>query len=864
MFSSGPTISSTGSLIYSLNPNANGSATLTFNLSDDAGTSTSIATDGSTATGVDTTATQTFTIHVSAVNDRPTFTQGPDITVLEDAPGEQTHSNWATAIHVGPPDEAGQDATRTFEVSVDHPEYFSVQPALDPTGNLTFTLAPNANGIATVSIVLNDHGGTTNGGIEKSTPRTLTITIVEVNDAPTFVAGAQPTVLEDSGATTISNWATVSAGPPSENQVITSILLSNSNPSLFSVAPAVDGNGTLTFTVAHNQNGSATFTMVLKDDGGTANDGVDTSLPQTFTIVVTAVNDAPSFTKGADQTVLEDALAQSLSGWATNILPYPSPDTPLAVDEAGQSMSFELTNDNNALFSVQPAVAADGTLTYSVSPNAYGTATVAVRLRDGGSTVNGGVDLSPPQTFTITITPVNDRPIVAASNPPAVLEDAGAQTVANFATFSPGPNETTQTLVAFTVTNISNPALFAVLPAIDDAGKLTYTLNPDANGTITFDVIAQDDGGTANGGLDMSLPRTLTLIVTPVNDRPTFTAFDPAAVLEDAGATTLTGWATLVPGPTNESTQLALAYTVTSVSNLSLFSGTPRVAVDGTLTFTPAANRFGTSTFTVTVQDDGGTANGGRDTSLSQTFTINVLPVNDRPTFSITAPPSVLEDAPVQTLPSFASFISDPTEPAQGVFAYHVQNISNPGFFAVAPALNVNGTLTYTLAANANGTVTFEVTVQDDGGTANGGIDTSLPKTVTLNVTPVNDIPSIAATPPTVNEDAGAVVISNWAVLVPGPTNESAQSVFAYTLTNVGNHELFAVQPQIDADGTLSFTTAPNRFGIATIQLFVKDFPSRCSSLAAGFTGLTAHCDGLCVKIWTVSIPRAAAASTAL
>ena len=42
-----------------------------------------------------------------------------------------------------------------------------------------------------------------------------------------------------------------------------------------------------------------------------------------------------------------------------------------------------------------------------------------------------------------------------------------------------------------------------------------------------------------------------------------------------------------------------------------------------TLTFTPAANAFGTVTITVTLQDDGGTANSGVDTVV-RTFTITV------------------------------------------------------------------------------------------------------------------------------------------------------------------------------------------------------------------------------------------------
>ena len=62
----------------------------------------------------------------------------------------------------------------------------------------------------------------------------------------------------------------------------------------------------------------------------------------------------------------------------------------------------------------QPAVATNGTLTYTSAPNANGSATVTVRAHDDGGTANGGQDTSGPQTFTITITPVNDAPVVTA------------------------------------------------------------------------------------------------------------------------------------------------------------------------------------------------------------------------------------------------------------------------------------------------------------------------------------------------------------------------------------------------------------------------------------------------------------------
>ena len=76
---------------------------------------------------------------------------------------------------------------------------------------------------------------------------------------------------------------------------------------------------------------------------------------------MTSVNDAPSFTAGASQTVAEDAGLRTVPAWATGISAGPA-------DESGQTLSFVVTNDNNALFSVQPAVAADGTLTFRRRP----------------------------------------------------------------------------------------------------------------------------------------------------------------------------------------------------------------------------------------------------------------------------------------------------------------------------------------------------------------------------------------------------------------------------------------------------------------------------------------------------------------
>jgi hypothetical protein len=126
---------------------------------------------------------------------------------------------------------------------------------------------------------------------------------------------------EDAGAQSVSNWATaISKGAANESgQALTFQVTGNTNAALFSAGPSISSTGTLTYTPAANANGSANLTINLKDDGGTANGGVDTSASQTFTITVNSVNDVPSFTKGADQTVNNNAGAQTVTNWATNI-----------------------------------------------------------------------------------------------------------------------------------------------------------------------------------------------------------------------------------------------------------------------------------------------------------------------------------------------------------------------------------------------------------------------------------------------------------------------------------------------------------------------------------------------------------------
>src|SRR5204862_8196800 len=77
----------------------------------------------------------------------------------------------------------------------------------------------------------------------------------------------------------------------------------NHNNAPFSVQPSVAPDGTLSFTPAADANASAVVTVVIKDDGGTADGGVATSAPQTLTSTVSAINDAPVLAAIGSKTV---------------------------------------------------------------------------------------------------------------------------------------------------------------------------------------------------------------------------------------------------------------------------------------------------------------------------------------------------------------------------------------------------------------------------------------------------------------------------------------------------------------------------------------------------------------------------------
>ncbi|HOD80387.1 MAG TPA: cadherin-like domain-containing protein, partial [Phycisphaerae bacterium] len=147
-------------------------------------------------------------------------------------------------------------------------------------------------------------------------------------------------------------------------------------------------------------------------------------------------------------------------------------------------------------------------------------------------------------------------------------------------------------------------------------GSYVYTPADDYNGPDSFTFRSHD-------GELYSDPATVSVTVTPVNDAPSFLAGADLWVSREAGSQSLTGWASAIQaGPANEAAQ-TLTFTVTA-ADPSFFSVQPTVSANGTLTYTPSLAAAGTVRVTVVLSDDGGTDDGGADTSAVQSFDILV------------------------------------------------------------------------------------------------------------------------------------------------------------------------------------------------------------------------------------------------
>ena len=766
----------TGSLSFTPAAGLNGSATITVTVND-----------GQAANN---TLTRTFTVTVNPVNDQPTLAAISNVSIAEDATAQTVG---LTGISTG---NVNESQTLTVTASSSNtslvPNPTVSHTSANSTASLNFTPVANANGTATITVMVNDGQAANN-----TVTQTFTVTVNAVNDLPTLNVLSTLNLLENSGVQNVSLTG-IGAGAANETQTL-SITASSSNPSVIP-NPTVNytspnTTGSLSFTPVASANGSAVITVTVNDAQGANN-----TVTQTFTVNVSAVNSPPRLDALNNVTISEDASGQTvtLSGISTG-----------ATNE-NDSLVVTATSSNTGLIA-NPTVSysspnATGTLNFTPVANANGTAIITVTVNDGALNNNLAT-----RTFTVTVAAANDAPTLAAVSNVSITEDAGTQSVSLSGIGTGAANETqTLTLTASSSNTglIPNPTVTYTSP--NATGSLNFTPAANASGSATITVTLNDNQSSNN-----IVTQIFTVTVNAMNDTPTLTAISNIRLQENAAAQTvnLTG---ITSGAANESDSLV----VTASSSNSGLIPNPTVTYSspnstGSLSFTPTTDASGTATITVTVNDGQ-----SENSTFSRTFTVSVNAVNNQPTLATISNVSVPEDSGAQSVSLTGIGTGAANESQTLTVTASSSNtglIPNPSVTYTSP--NSTGSLTFTPAANSNGTATVTVTV-NDGQTTNNTVT----QTFTITVNGLNDAPTLAAiTGRTIAENVGLQTVSLTGIGT-GAANESQSLTVTATSSDtslIPNPSVTYTSP--NATGSLSFTPVANANGTATITVTVND-----------------------------------------
>src|SRR6185436_15515637 len=231
----------------------------------------------------------------------------------------------------------------------------------------------------------------------------------------------------------------------------------------------------LSFQTTTNLNGSNLVNVVMRDNGGTTNGGLN-STTNTFSLIVSPGNDAPLLGGATNRTLLEDA---------TTGLTAAITATDIDTDSSNFVVTASSLNTNLVTVTIDGTNAA-WTLTFVLKTNANGTAPIVLVADDGV--------LKTTNTFVLTVTPVNDVPeFTVSTNRVVISEDANRTTLTNFLTgLAAGPsNESSQTWT-FTVTSTTN-VTYVSAPAITTNGILSFQTTTNLNGSNQVTVVMRDN-----------------------------------------------------------------------------------------------------------------------------------------------------------------------------------------------------------------------------------------------------------------------------------------------------------------------------------------------------------------------------------
>ena len=764
--------------------NSNGTYSYVANQSNaDALDSGESATDVFTFTVSDgtTTTSSTITFTVNGANDAPTASDNT-VTTTED----NNHTFAASEFGFTDVDGDSLDHVTIATLPSTGTLYLSGvavsagdQISAANISNLVFTPAANGNGSPYDTFTFSVNDGTT----DSASNYTMTVNVTAVNDAPTASDNTVTTTEDNNHTFAASEFGFTDVDGDSLDHVTIATLPSTGTLYLSGVAVSAGDQisaaniSNLVFTPAANGNGSPYDTFTFSVNDGTT----DSASNYTMTVNVTAVNDAPTASDNTVTTTEDNnhTFAASEFGFTdvdgdsldhVTIATLPSTGT-LYLSGVAVSAGDQISAANISNLVFTPAANGNG------SP--YDTFTFSVN--------DGTTDSASNYTMTVNVTAVNDAP-TASDNTVTTTEDNNHTFAASEFGFTDVDGDSLDHVTIATLPSTGTLYLSGVAVSAGDqisaANISNLVFTPAANGngspydTFTFSV---NDGTT-----DSASNYTMTVNVTAVNDAPTVVN-DTDSVTEGGTVTETTNSAGTVISDDSDTDgdSLSVSGTVTQTSatdtsGSSITINSPNSASVGSAvtgyygqltlnsngTYSYVANQSNadaldsgesaTDVFTFTVSD------GTTTTSSTITFTVNGA--NDAPTASDNTVTTTEDNNHTFAASEFGftdvdgdslDHVTIATLPSTGTLYLSGVAVSAGDQISAANISN----LVFTPAANGNGSPydTFTFSVND------GTTDSASNYTMTVNVTAVNDAPTVVNDTDSVTEGGTVTETTNSA-----------------------------------------------------------------------------------------------------
>ena len=576
--------------------------------------------------------------------------------------------------------------------------------AVNTDGTITYTPDPGYNGSDNFTYTVRDNQA------ELSNVATVTINITSVNDAP--VANDDPTnptveetpVVINVIANDVDSDGTINASSVTLVDLPTDGVAVN------------NGDGTVTYTPNNEFNGDDTFTYTVEDDMGAL------SNTATVTIQVAETNDPPVAIDDLNNTINED---QSIT---INIAANDT-DPEDALDLTSIAI---VTPPTNGMVTINN----NGSVLYTPNQDFNGSDSFGYTIADIGGIVSNEAQV------TIIINDINDPPV--ATNDTGITDEDQAVNIDLIA----NDNDVDGTLVLSTLAIVSNTTNGLLVNNGD--GSVTYTPNPDFNGSDSFSYTIEDD--------DLALSNTAVVNITinDINDAPianddaTNTDEDTQAVIDlVANDTDVDG--TVVPSS---------IMVVTAPAN-----GTATANANGTITYDPDQNFNGLDTFTYTVEDDDGSV------SNIATVTISVNDINDA---LVANDDDVITDEDQAVI---IDILANDEDPDGTIVPSTVTIVTSP--VNGTAVINTDGTVAFTPVPDYHGPDLFTYNVQNSEG------QVSNIATVNITINDINDLPAaqndlikviedVAMTPLNIIEndsDIDGTIENAGVTVIAGPEN---------------------------------------------------------------------------------------------